>query len=77
MEMLKRFEPVLMVIVLLGALNWGMVGLFDTNVLAEVFTSSTILDVVYVVVGIAGILCIPRLLEELHVGGHHPRPHGA
>ncbi len=77
MEMLKRFEPVLMVIVLLGALNWGMVGLFDTNVLAEIFTNSTVLDVLYVVVGIAGVLCIPRVLDGLHIGGHHPRPHGA
>lgn len=77
MEMLKRFEPVFMVIVVLGALNWGMVGLFDTNVLGEIFTGSTALDVVYAVVGIAGLLSVPRLLDELHIGGHHPRPHGA
>ncbi|MEX2253253.1 MAG: DUF378 domain-containing protein [Thermoleophilaceae bacterium] len=77
MESLKRFEPLFMVIVLLGALNWGIVGLFDTNVLAEIFTGSTVLDVVYVIVGVAGLLYVPRVLEELHIGGHHPRPHGA
>ena len=27
MEMIKRFEPVALLIVVLGALNWGMVGL--------------------------------------------------
>ena len=68
MEYLKRLEPVWLGLVIIGALNWLIVGLFDTNVVAEIFGTGTASDVVYVIVGIAGLAMVPRLLEELHLG---------
>ena len=76
MEMLKRFEPIALLIMVLGALNWGMVGLFDENVISDIFGTGTFTDVVYTVVGVCGLVWIPRLLEELHLGGHAPHPRG-
>jgi uncharacterized membrane protein YuzA (DUF378 family) len=76
METIKRFEPVALVVMVLGALNWGMVGLFDTNVIADVFGSGTLTDIVYVVIGVSGLLYIPKVLESLHIGGHSPHPRG-
>ena len=76
METIKRFEPVLLLMMVLGALNWGMVGLFETNVISEVFGTGTVTDVLYVVVGVCGLLYVPRLLESLHIGGHSPHPRG-
>jgi uncharacterized protein len=76
MEMVKRFEPVALLIMVIGALNWGMVGLFDTNVVADVFGSGTLTDIVYVVVGVCGLLYVPRLLDSLHIGGHTPHARG-
>ena len=76
MEMLKRLEPLALFMVIVGALNWGIVGITggETNVLFEVFGSGTFLDVVYAVIGLAGLYFIPRLLDSLHVGaGPHPR----
>ena len=73
METIKRFEPITLLIMVLGALNWGMVGLFDTNVISDIFGSGTLTDVVYVIVGVCGLLYVPRLLEDLHVG--HQAPH--
>ena len=75
MEMLKRLEPLALVLVIVGALNWGIFGLTDTNVLAEVFGTGTLIDVVYVVVGIAGLMFVPKLMDELHIG-HGPHPRG-
>jgi uncharacterized membrane protein YuzA (DUF378 family) len=68
MEYLKRLEPVWLGLVIIGALNWLIVGLFDTNVVAEIFGTGTASDVVYVIVGIAGLAMVPRLLEDLHLG---------
>jgi uncharacterized protein len=68
MEYLKRLEPVWLGLVIIGALNWLMVGLFDTNVVAEILGTGTASDVVYVIVGIAGLAMVPRLLEDLHLG---------
>jgi len=78
MEMLRRFEPLALFLMIVGALNWGIVGVtgVDTNVLHNVFGSGTLQDVVYTVIGVAGLVYIPRLLDALHIGaGAHP--HGA
>ena len=74
MEMIRRFEPVALLFMVLGALNWGILGLFDENVVANVFGNGTFTDVLYVIVGISGLLYVPRLLEELRTGGHMPHP---
>ncbi len=76
MEMIKRFEPVALLVIVLASLNWGMVGLFDTNVISDVFGGGTLTDVVYVVVGVCGLAYIPRLLDSLHIGGEAPHPRG-
>lgn len=78
MEMIKRFEPFALLVMVLGALNWGVIGLTDgdTNVLSEIFGTGTLLNVVYVVVGVAGVVYIPKLLEALHLGGGAVHPRG-
>ena len=76
MEMLRRFEPLALFLMIVGALNWGIVGVTDggTNVLSEIFGTGTLTNVVYVVIGVAGLVYVPRLLEALHIGtGPHPR----
>jgi uncharacterized membrane protein YuzA (DUF378 family) len=76
MELLRRFEPLVLFLMIVGALNWGIVGITDgdTNVLSEIFGTGTFTNVVYVVIGVAGLLAIPRLLDALHIGaGPHPR----
>jgi uncharacterized membrane protein YuzA (DUF378 family) len=76
MELLRRFEPLVLFLMIVGALNWGIVGITDgdTNVLSEIFGTGTFTNVVYVVIGVAGLFGIPRLLDALHIGaGPHPR----
>jgi len=77
MEFIKRTEPIWLALMVIGALNWGIVGLFDTNVVEEIFGTGTLTDVVYVVVGFAGLMMIPRLLQELRIGTHRAHPTGA
>ncbi len=76
MEMIKRFEPVALLVMVLGALNWGMVGLFDTNVIADLFGGGTLSDVLYTVIGACGLLYLPRVLENMHLSDHLPHPRG-
>jgi uncharacterized membrane protein YuzA (DUF378 family) len=73
--MLRRLEPVALLLVICGALNWGILGVTDgdTNVLSEIFGNGTLLNVVYAVVGVAGLVFIPRLMEAFHIGRPHPR----
>ena len=77
MEFMKRLEPLWLTLIVLGALNWLMVGLFDTNVVTEIFGSGTASDVVYVVVGIAGLAMVPRLLDDPRLGAGRTHATGA
>ena len=73
MEMIKRIEPFALLFMVLGALNWGVIGLTDgdTNVISNIFGDGTLLNVVYVVVGASALIYVPKLLEALHLGGGH------
>ena len=77
MEFMKRLEPLWLTLIVLGALNWLMVGLFDTNVVTEIFGSGTASDVMYVIVGIAGLAMVPRLLDDLRLGAGRTHATGA
>ena len=75
MELVKRLEPVALMLMIIAALNWAIVALFDTNVVTEIFGSGTATDVVYVLFGLSALVFVPRLLDELHIG-HGPHPRG-
>jgi uncharacterized membrane protein YuzA (DUF378 family) len=78
METLRRLEPLALVIMVLGALNWGILGITggETNVLAEIFGTGTFLDILYVIVGVSALVFVPRLMDTFHLG-HGPHPRGA
>lgn len=73
MQSIRKLEPVWLALVIVGALNWAMIGLFDTNVITEIFGTGTFTDVVYTVVGVAGLMMIPALMAHLHMGEHGHR----
>jgi len=55
-----------LVLVILGALNWGSIGLFGYDFIAAIFGGqmATISRIIYVIVGLAGIWCISLLFRE-------------
>jgi uncharacterized membrane protein YuzA (DUF378 family) len=74
MDMIKRLEPVWLALVVVGAVNWGLVGLFDWNLVEEIFGTGTVTDVIYVIVGVAGLMMLPRLFEDFRVSSHRTHP---
>ena len=58
-------------LVIIGALNWGLIALFRFDLVAWIFGSSASLGsrIVYGLVGLAGLWCISllfRRLDEAH-----------
>ncbi len=48
-----------LILVIIGGLNWGLVGFFDFDVVAAIFgTMSTVSRIIYDLVGIAAIVMI-------------------
>ncbi len=74
MDLLKRLDPLWIALLIVGGLNWAIVALFDTNVVAEIFGSGTGADVVYVLVGLAALMFVPRLFEDMRLSGRRTHP---
>jgi len=55
-----------LVLVIIGALNWGAIGLFGIDVVATIFGGQLALvsRIIYGLVGIAGIWCITFLFRD-------------
>jgi uncharacterized membrane protein YuzA (DUF378 family) len=77
MDLLKRLDPLWIALLIVGGLNWAILALFDTNVVAEIFGTGTAADVMYVLVGFAALMFVPRLLEGMHLTGRDTHPRGA
>ena len=77
MDILKRLDPLWIALLIVGGLNWAVLALFDTNVVAEIVGAGTGADIVYVLVGIAALMLVPRLLDDTHITHRHAHPRGA
>ena len=61
-------QKVALVLTIIGAINWGLIGLFDFNLVTALFGDATILTrIVYTLVGIAGIINIGLLIQDFDV----------
>ena len=56
-----------LLLVIIGALNWGLVGLFEFDLVAEIFggQDAVLSRVVYSLVGLAGIVSLGLLFKDL------------
>lgn len=52
-------------LVIIGAINWGLIGFFEFDLVASIFGGQTALfsKVIYALVGISGLICIPLLFR--------------
>jgi uncharacterized membrane protein YuzA (DUF378 family) len=48
------------VLVVFGALNWGLVGAFGIDVVSRLLGSSLAAKIVYILIGVSGIIMIVR-----------------
>ena len=55
-----------LILVIVGALNWGLVGLFNFNLVSALFGDKTTMSkIIYVLVGIAGLYTIFLLAKVI------------
>ncbi len=70
----KPLDVVSYVLILVGALNWGLVGLFGFDLVAALFGEMSILSrIVYALVGLAAvydIVSLPAISRRWHIQAH-------
>ena len=63
---MKLIDRIALILVIVGALNWGSVGLFGFDCVAFLFGGqmATFSRIIYSLVGIAGLWCITLLFRD-------------
>ena len=63
---METIQKILLVITIIGAINWGLVGLLNVDLVAFLFgTQSLLTRIVYTLVAICGIVNIGILLGRI------------
>ena len=56
---MKIINCIALTLVIIGAINWLLVGLFQFNLVDSIFGSLSVISrIIYTIVGIAGLWCI-------------------
>lgn len=56
---MKYIDIIALVLVIIGAINWGLIGIFGFDLVATIFGEMTIVSrIVYTLVGISGLWSI-------------------
>ena len=64
---METLQKTCLIITIIGALNWGLIGLFDFNLVDTIFGVGSLLSrIIYVIVGICGIVNIGILFNHIY-----------
>lgn len=62
MSKLNLLQWVALILIIVGGLNWGLVGLFDFDLVAAIFGMMSVLSrIVYILVGLSAIYTLGTL----------------
>ena len=63
---METLQKVLLVITIIGAVNWGLIGLLDFDLVAMIFGEATLFSrIIYTLVGICGLVNIGILFNHI------------
>ena len=63
---METLQKVLLVITIIGAVNWGLIGLLDFDLVAMIFSEATLFSrIIYTLVGVCGLVNIGILFNHL------------
>ena len=63
---METIQKIVLVITIIGAVNWGLIGVFDFNLVEMLFgTGSMLSRLVYTLVGISGLVNIGILFNHI------------
>ena len=75
----KSIDVIAYSLLLIGALNWGLVGLFGFDLVAAIFGQMSVLSrLVYAIVGLAAfydVLSMPSIFRRWEIHLHHQPVH--
>ena len=62
---METLQKICLVFTIIGAIVWGLIGFFDFNLVAWIFGESIISKIIYIIVGICGLINIGILFNHI------------
>lgn len=63
-DYMETIEKIALVFTIIGALNWGLIGIFNLNLVTLIFQEGTFLtNLIYIIIGICGAISISVLVK--------------
>jgi uncharacterized membrane protein YuzA (DUF378 family) len=62
---METLQKISLVFTIIGAINWGLIGAFNLNLVTTLFGESMLTNLVYIIVGICGLINIMILFMHL------------
>ena len=59
-------DKIALILVIIGAVNWGLIGIFQFDLVASIFggQAAVVSRIIYTLVGAAGLWCISLLFRD-------------
>lgn len=62
---MKTLDTIALVLIIIGALNWGLIGIFKFNLVETIFGGFSIISrIIYTLVGISGLWGIKIIFDR-------------
>lgn len=62
---MKVIDTIALILVIIGAIVWGLIGIFDFNLVDAIFGEMSIVSrIIYILVGISGLWAIKLLFDR-------------
>ena len=62
---MKIIDKIALALVIIGAINWGLIGIFNFNLVDTIFGAMSIISrIIYILVGISGLWGIKLLFDD-------------
>ena len=62
---MKVIDKIALALVIIGAINWLLIGIFNFNLVDTIFGAMSIVSrIIYILVGISGLWCIKALVSS-------------
>ena len=64
-DFMETLQKTCLVFTIIGAIVWGLIGFFNFNLVSWIFGDSIISNIIYIVVGICGLINIGLLFNHI------------
>jgi uncharacterized membrane protein YuzA (DUF378 family) len=62
---MKIIDKIVLILIVIGAINWGLIGLFNFNLVSTIFGNMSLISrIIYILVGVSGLWGIKLLFDK-------------